>query len=123
MNEDRIAFVSYKHVQRPVSVVNSNHTRKESGDTEEITETEKNPISTQLFSNVWLTFMCNIAGAIHFYATFREIGPTDLNIHKDDTLFVVNVALCDFFNALGKIFWSYFSIFMAKGKIYVYTQN
>ena len=33
-------------------------------------QTVKKTISTQLFSNVWLTFMCNVAGVIHFYATF-----------------------------------------------------
>ena len=39
------------------------------------------------------TFMFNVAGMIHFYGTFREIAPNEMNIQKDDVLFVVNMIL------------------------------
>ena len=87
-------------------------------------ETLRQTISTQTFSKAWLTFLCNVAGFIHFYATFREIAPNEMHIQKDDVLFVVNVAFCDLFNATGKVFWSYLSTFKStKGidRMYLHT--
>ena len=116
---DRIAFESFEsrtiHIAEPNC---NNHETKESVESEnpeDLPKSVKKTISNQLFSNVWLTFMLFVAGSIHFYATFREIAPTEMNIQKGDSLFVANVALCDFFNALGKIFWSYFSALKSKG--------
>ena len=81
------------------------------------TETLEKTISTQTFCKTWLIFMCNVAGLIHFYATFREIASGEMNIGKEDTLFILNVAFCDFFNATGKIFWAYITLFRAKGML------
>ena len=123
-SNDRIAFVSVQNITNDISKPNCNNhnhcqDRKsgESENPEDLPKTVKKTISNKLFSNVWLTFMLFVAGAIHFYATFREIAPTEMNIAKDDSLFVANVGLCDFFNAFGKLFWSYFSEFTSKGII------
>ena len=118
--DDRIAFVSMEKITKDIYKPNCNSRNdcqggKRSENPEDLPKTVKKTISNQLFSNVWLTFMLFVAGAIHFYATFREIAPTEMNIQKDDSLFVANVALCDFFNAFGKIFWSYFSEITSKG--------
>ena len=120
--DDRIAFVSIENITKDIYKPNCNSQNDcqggksgESENPEDLPKTVKKTISNQLFSNVWLTFMLFVAGAIHFYATFREIAPTEMNIQKDDSLFVANVALCDFFNAFGKIFWSYFSEITSKG--------
>ena len=116
---DRIAFVSFE--SRPIHISQpncNNHERQESVESEnpeDLPKTVKKTISNQLFSYTWLTFMVFVAGAIHFYATFREIAPTEMNIQKDDSLFVANVALCDFFHAFGSLFWSYFSAFKSEG--------
>ena len=116
---DRIAFVSFESRTIHISEPNcNNHERQESVESEnpeDLPKTVKKTISNQLFSNTWLTFMVFVVGAIHFYATFREIAPTEMNIHKDDSLFIANVALCDFFHAFGNLFWSYFSAFKSEG--------
>ena len=119
---DRIAFVySEERLEGNPEPNCNNHNdyqeeeNIESENPEELPKTVKKTISNQLFSNVWLTFMLFVAGGIHFYATFREIAPTEMNIQKDDSIFVANVALCDFFNAFGKMFWSYFSAFTSRG--------
>ena len=119
---DRIAFVYFEErLERSPEPNCNNHNdyqeeeNVESENPEELPKTVKKTISNQLFSNVWLTFMLFVAGGIHFYATFREIAPTEMNIPKDDLIFVANVALCDFFNAFGKMFWSYFSAFTSRG--------
>ena len=119
-DEDRLAFVCVENEPRQIVISSNNEEGEEEGiesDNPQNLQTVKKTISTQLFSNVWLTFMCNVAGVIHFYATFREIATNEMNIQKDDTLFVVTVALCDFFNAFGKLFWSHFSSFKAMGEI------
>ena len=117
--EDRFAFVKFTNNAVEQNVFSQNNSIcTESASTHEVLQKPlQKTISTQLFSNVWLTFMCNVAGVIHFYATFREIATNEMNIQKDDTLFVVTVALCDFFNAFGKLFWSHFSSFKAMGEI------
>ena len=117
--EDRFAFVKFTNNVVGQNVFSQNSSIcTESASTHEVLQKPlQKTISTQLFSNVWLTFMCNVAGIIHFYATFRDIGTDVMNIYKEDTLYIVNVTLCDFFNGCGKLFWSYFCIFVGRGKI------
>ena len=117
--EDRFAFVKFTNNVVEQNVFSQNNSIcTESASTHQVLQKPlQKTISTQLFSNVWLTFMCNVAGIIHFYATFRDIGTDVMNIYKEDTLYIVNVTLCDFFNGCGKVFWSYFCIFVGRGKI------
>ena len=117
--EDRFAFVKFtNNVVEQNAFSQNNSICTESASTHQVLQKPlQKTISTQLFSNVWLTFMCNVAGIIHFYATFRDIGTDVMNIYKEDTLYIVNVTLCDFFNGCGKLFWSYFCIFVGRGKI------
>ena len=117
--EDRFAFVKFTNNAVEQNVLSQNNSIcTESASTHQVLQKpSQKTISTQLFSNVWLTFMCNVAGIIHFYATFRDIGTDVMNIYKEDTLYIVNVTLCDFFNGCGKLFWSYFCIFVGRGKI------
>ena len=117
--EDRFAFVKFTNNVVEQNVFSQNDSIcTESASTHEVLQKPlQKTISTQLFSNVWLTFMCNVAGIIHFYATFRDIGTDVMNIYKEDTLYIVNVTLCDFFNGCGKLFWSYLCIFVGRGKI------
>ena len=114
MEDGRVTFTFFRNAE--TQIITSSNT--EDNNDHANPKTVQKTISTKTFSNAWLTFMCNVAGIIHFYATFREIAPNEMNIQKDDALFVVNVAFCDFFNAMGKIFWSYFSIYKAQGKAY-----
>ena len=110
--DDRLTFISYINESKQIASLSN---PEEDDDNYEEPKTVQKTVSNPTYSNAWLTFMFNVAGMIHFYGTFREIAPNEMNIQKDDVLFVVNIALCDFFNAIGKLFWSFFSIYKEKG--------
>ena len=75
-------------------------------------------ISSKTFSKLWLSYLCNVAGYVYFYTTYREF--VDRNFGFSDSEIKLKLSLvistfCDLFNCVGRLFWAHVVCFDPKG--------
>lgn len=71
-------------------------------------------VTSWTFTRLWMTFLCNVAGYVYFYSSFKSslLEKIDFELLGNGdrivmTSIIISSVFCDVFNSAGRVFWAH----------------